>query len=138
MYNITNLQLTVRLTGQWKMASLRRRYCHNQNKAASESCVEIKHHTKPDHYDDALLQFTNLWQQQHTFVMRDVSPIFECLNVCSSWERDPFYAVLPEVSSISSPLKRSSWGEFFLIRFEGLRTEDAVRCTDCKAPRGKL
>ncbi len=40
----------------------------------------------------------------------------------------------PEVSSIFFPVKGFSWGEFFLIRFEGLRTEGVICCTDCIAP----
>lgn len=38
-----------------------------------------------------------------------------------------------EVSSIFPPLK-----EFFLIRFDGLRKEGAVCCTDCEALWGKF
>ncbi len=49
------------------------------------------------------------------------------LLCCSSWWFLPFFSLLKVL-----------FGEFFLIRIVGLRTEDVICCTDCKAPWGKL
>ena len=65
------------------------------------------------------------------------------LHVCPSWKRDPSSVALPEVSSIVFfyPVKRvfsHQHVKFFLTRVEGLRTEDVVHCTDCKAHWGNV
>ena len=66
------------------------------------------------------------------------------LHVCPSWKRDPSSVALPEVSSIVFfyPVKRFFFFhqhvKFFLTRIEGLRTEDVVHCTDCKAHWGNV
>ena len=77
------------------------------------------------------------------------------LHVCPSWKRDPSSVALPEVSSIVlffvfcflfffNLVKRvwvffsiNMWN-FFLTQIEGLRTEDVVHCTDCKAHWGNV
>lgn len=40
---------------------------------------------------------------------------------------------LPEVSNIFFPVKRGLKRRVFLIQMKGLRIEDVVSCTDCKA-----
>lgn len=37
------------------------------------------------------------------------------------------------VKNVLLPQLKGFWGEFLLTRFKGLRTDGALRCTDCKA-----
>ena len=64
------------------------------------------------------------------------------LTVCPSWERDPSSVAPPQVSFIFfSPLLKvclTQYGRFFLNWIEGLRTEDVVLCTNCKAHWGNV
>ena len=66
------------------------------------------------------------------------------LHFCPSWKRDPSTVALPEASSIVFffySFKRFFFHQhvkFFLTRIEGLRTEDVVHCTDCKAHWGNV
>ena len=70
---------------------------------------------------------------RHYYIFRKslhyrVLQIPHLLHVFLSWERAPFSVALPDVFTIFFPI-----GKFFLTQFEGLRKEDVVHCTDCKA-----
>ena len=62
----------------------------------------------------------------HIFCQCNLSAVI-LLHVCPSWERDPSSVALPEVFPSFFFFSQYSTG------IEGLRTEDAIHCTDCKA-----
>ena len=60
-----------------------------------------------------------------------------CMSVCPGRGIPPLWLFLRFLPSFFYPVKRVIFfhqhGKFFLTQIQGLRTEDVVHCTDCKA-----